>query len=202
MQAHVRSSHPFSQAGRHRRRRDDTATWPRFAWLAGAAALGACAVAWLFWPGPTRTVRSASERRAAPSARPRTSATAAREVLVRSFESLEEAQALRERLVESGVPAEAIELRVLQDEAGPTEGNFLIGNGRTTHGGAPGPVLAGNELPYEHNFAHTVTRGAHLLLVRPIDADMRERAQRTLEGSGGVDPVARGQEATQRPTRV
>jgi len=60
------------------------------------------------------------------------------EPLLRSFGTLDEMMAARQALLAAGLPADRIETRVIQDEAGPVEGNFLVGNGRTTHGGPPG----------------------------------------------------------------
>ena len=110
--------------------------------------------------------------------------------LVRSFASLDEATLARQALLDEGIDPDTVELRVIQDEAGPVEGNFVAGNGRTAHGGEPGAVLTGPEIPYDENFKRTVTRGVHLLMVAARDQNTRERAQGVLEHSGGVDPQA------------
>jgi len=112
------------------------------------------------------------------------------EPLLRSFGTLDEMMAARQALLAAGLPADRIETRVIQDEAGPVEGNFLVGNGRTTHGGPPGAVLAGPEVPYEENFSRTVTRGGHLLLVHAVGAAQRDQAQQVLASHPGVDPAA------------
>jgi hypothetical protein len=112
------------------------------------------------------------------------------EPLLRSFSTLDEMMAARQALLDAGVPAERIETRVIEDEAGPVEGNFLVGNGRTTHGGPPDGVLAGPEVPYEPNFSRIVTRGGHLLLVHAIGAAQREQAMEVLGNHPGVDPAA------------
>ena len=119
--------------------------------------------------------------------------------LVRSFASLDEATHARQALVDEGIDPDRMEVRVIQDEAGPVEGNFVAGNGRTAHGGEPGAVLAGPEIPYEENFKRTVTRGVHLLMVDVRDADSRARAQGVLEQSGGVDPQAAAASAATFP---
>jgi hypothetical protein len=111
------------------------------------------------------------------------------EPLLRSFGSLDEMTAARRSLLDAGLPADILETRVIEDEAGPVEGNFLVGNGRTTHGGPPGGVLAGPEVPYEQNFSRVVTRGGHLLLVHARNAQQRELAQSVLKGHAAVDPA-------------
>jgi len=96
----------------------------------------------------------------------------------------------RAALLASGFDPDVVQTRIIQDEARPVEDNFVFGNGRTAHGGEPGPVLAGpegvrGELP-PYRYA-----GVHLLIVQPTDAGARERATRALQQHGGVDPQAR-----------
>lgn len=109
--------------------------------------------------------------------------------LARSFDNLQALHRARAALLASGFTPGVVQTRVIQDEAGPVEGDF--GNGNTAHGGESGPVLAGPEVPYEENFHRTATRGVHLLIVHSTDAAARERATRALEHYGGVDPQAR-----------
>ena len=119
------------------------------------------------------------------------------EPIVRSFDQLEAATAARQAVVATGVNPDLVQVQVIQDEAGPVEGNFWIGNGRTAHGGEPGAVLAGPEVPYDENFREVVNRGVHLVLVHVTDAAVRERVQGILEQQGGVDPQARAAAAPQ-----
>lgn len=110
--------------------------------------------------------------------------------LIRSFDTFDAAQAARQALVQAGVPPGQLELRVIDDEAGPVQGNFVIGNGITTEGRPPQGVLAGGEVPYEPNFARLVNRGVHLLLVHPGDGIDQDHAEQVLAQQGGVDPNA------------
>jgi hypothetical protein len=145
-----------------------------------------------FDPAPTsgeRVQMPGREGRLQPAA-PSTRPAVLQEPVIHSYENLDEANAARRALLDAGVPADRIEVRVLQDEAGPTEGNFLVGNGRTVHGGPPDAVLTGPEVPYEENFARTVTRGAYLVMVSVSDPAARQAAERALSISGGVDPMA------------
>lgn len=111
--------------------------------------------------------------------------------LVRSFDNLDAATQARQAVIDAGVDPELVQTHVIQDEAGPVEGNFLIGNGRTAHGGEPSAVLAGPDVPYESNFEHVVTRGVHMVMVHAADPALRERVQAILAQLGGVDPQAR-----------
>jgi len=88
------------------------------------------------------------------------------EPIIATFASIDDASAARASLIAQGVAAEHIELRVSTDEAGPVEGNFLIGNGRTErHDDSPRGVLAGPEVPYDENFRNPVFRGSCLLII-------------------------------------
>jgi hypothetical protein len=119
-------------------------------------------------------------------------------ILVRSFETLEAAAAAVNALVNAGFPHGAIELRVIEDEAGPVQGNFVIGNGRTVHGHKPSPLRTGLDVPYEENFKQVVNRGVHLLLVDTVDAAGRKLAEQILEAAGGVPVLELADAALQR----
>jgi len=102
----------------------------------------------------------------------------------------ESTAAVREDLLAAGVGRDAIELRVLQDEAGPVEGNFLIGNGVALGGRRPQGVLSGAEVPYRANFATTVARGSHLLIVRVESEEQRRDVLDIASRRGGIDVEA------------
>lgn len=106
-------------------------------------------------------------------------------IVVRSFDSLEAAAAAVNELVGSGIEHGAIQLRVLETEAGPAEGNFYIGNGATTHGGRPRGVIAGPEVPYDENFRHPVNRSVHLVIVDARSEQQQSAARRILDEAGG-----------------
>ncbi|HEX2546379.1 MAG TPA: hypothetical protein VHL79_15975 [Ramlibacter sp.] len=106
-------------------------------------------------------------------------------VVVRSFDSLEAAAAAVNQLVGAGFEHGALELRVLETESGPGEGNFVIGNGVTTHGGRPKAVLAGPEVPYEENFKQPVSRSLHLVMVDAHSEAEQAKADQVLDASGG-----------------
>jgi hypothetical protein len=99
--------------------------------------------------------------------------------ILRSFSRLEDATNARDQLIAAGFQAAAVQLRVVDDEAGPAQGNFLVGNGRE------------GDSPYEKNFRDTIDRGAHLLLIEPGDDEQRNRAELILERLGAIraDPA-------------
>jgi len=108
--------------------------------------------------------------------------------LLRSFDSFEHAEAARAALVDAGVPTEAVRIEVLQDEAGPVEGNFLVGNGRPTAGAASRAAPGGGpDAPYEHNLSKVITRGVYLLVVDTVDPARRASMEALLANSPGLD---------------
>ena len=112
------------------------------------------------------------------------------EPMIRSFSSLDDASAARAAVVAAGIDADAIELRVLEDEAGPVEGNFWVGNGRTLHGGAPAAVKTGPEVPYDDNFKEAPHRGSYLLIIGGVVGPAAQEAVRAaLEPFDTVAPT-------------
>lgn len=105
-------------------------------------------------------------------------------VVIRSFDSLEGAAAAVNELVRAGFDHGALELRVLETESGPGEGNFVSGNGITSHGGRPHPVVGGDQ-PYDENFRHPVSRSLHLVQVGAHSQAQRRTAEQVLDAAGG-----------------
>jgi hypothetical protein len=120
--------------------------------------------------------------------------------LVHSFSSLDEATAAQDALAAAGIPRERMDLSVRQDEAGPVAGNFVIGNGETTHGRMPGAVRTGPEVPYDENFREAAYRGGFLLVLRNLDGPQRSAAQVVLRGFDSVAASEVGQAASGAPT--
>src|SRR4051812_33134908 len=104
-----------------------------------------------------------------------------------SFSTLDDAIAGQAALAGAGVPAGSMRLLVREDEAGPPAGNFLIGNGRTTHGGPPDAVRTGPEVPYEENFRDPTYRGGFLLALDEVDERQRAAVAAVLRRFDGVD---------------
>jgi hypothetical protein len=106
--------------------------------------------------------------------------------VVGSFKSLEGAQAARNALVAKGVDAESIDVQVIADEAGATDGNFAIGNGRST---GDSPISIGGVGEYGDNFADPSFSGTCLLMVYPADDAQRNLIVGELGSNIRVDPI-------------
>jgi hypothetical protein len=98
--------------------------------------------------------------------------------LVRSFATLERAESAKSAVLSLDLSPDAVQLQVLQDEAGPVESNFVVGNGRE----APDDTSA-----YAANFANPVARGTCLLVLLTIPDDQRSKVEAALNEFGGVD---------------
>ncbi len=109
--------------------------------------------------------------------------------LLRSFDRLDDATAARNELVAAGFSPAAVQVRAMEDEAGPVQGNFTVGNGRTDI--KPGDsdfVTPASPDPYALNFAHPTFRGGNLLVVQAADEAQRQQAMAIVDRFGGVDP--------------
>jgi hypothetical protein len=117
--------------------------------------------------------------------------------IVKVFDRYEDADHARSALLAYGLAAAQVRLQCNEDEAGPVEGNFLIGNGRGPGrtGGVSRKRAEHGDLPYEANFSHPELRGLHVLLVDvPLD-DQRRAAEEILEGFGARSVAAPGRVA-------
>jgi hypothetical protein len=86
--------------------------------------------------------------------------------LIYIFDNFDAAERAREELIEFGFAAPAVNLEVRDDEAGPVQGNFTVGDN---------PAVAGGEA-YKHSFANTTHRGLCMLTVAPANASQRDYA--------------------------
>ncbi len=114
--------------------------------------------------------------------------------LTRIFDQFSDAEDARGELLASGFAAYQIELSASDDEAGPVEGNFTVGNAAT----ATGPIermlkwLSGADKHiYSRNDAKTAFRGVCRLHVDAQDAQQLARAADIMRRFGGVDVDAR-----------
>jgi hypothetical protein len=93
--------------------------------------------------------------------------------LVVTFDRLADAEAARHALIDAGFAPASVHLASREDEAGPVQGNFTVGDGH--------PDTHGN--PYELNFEDVVQRGTLLMTVEVEDAERRRVAERILRAA-------------------
>lgn len=108
------------------------------------------------------------------------------EPVVGSFDSLEGAQAARKSLLAKGVDPASIEVQVVADEAGATDGNFASGNGRTS---GDSPISIGGVGQYGDNFANPAFSGSCLLMIYPADDAERNLVLAELGTNIRTDPA-------------
>jgi hypothetical protein len=99
--------------------------------------------------------------------------------IVRTFRVFAAAGRARDELLAAGFAPDAVELSVLNDEAGPEQGNFTVGDD---------PKVKGGE-DYTRTFAHDpATSHVHCAItVGAADRAQLEQADIILARYGGVD---------------
>lgn len=109
--------------------------------------------------------------------------------LVRTYDSISDADNARKKLLASGFPSASVHLASKEDEAGPGESNFAVGNADSGRGVVRGLVelLTGNDDDsYRHNFSDAAQRGTCLLTVDANDDDQLARASDILDRPPGA----------------
>ncbi len=103
--------------------------------------------------------------------------------IVRIFDVYEQAEQARRALLAEGFAADAVQMSIANDEAGPLEGNFTVGNS---------PVESPHHR-YDNNYAHVRHAGQCLVTVAAADAAAASSAAAILGRFGArmVDPGAR-----------
>jgi hypothetical protein len=112
--------------------------------------------------------------------------------IVKVFDRYEDAERARSALLAAGFAPGEVRLQCNEDEAGPVEGNFLVGNGRRPGraGGVTSAAADHGDLPYELNYDHPELRGLNLLLLDVPSDEQRARAEELLGGFGARDIAA------------
>jgi hypothetical protein len=109
--------------------------------------------------------------------------------LVKIYDDFSAAQNARDQLLASGFPPSSVQLSARDDEAGPVEGNFTVGNGRDQGGQTSGwfGPKDGSSDPYTRDFANVVQRGIYMLTVDASDDDESARANDIMNRAGPGD---------------
>ncbi|HEX8610792.1 MAG TPA: hypothetical protein VF800_05830 [Telluria sp.] len=94
------------------------------------------------------------------------------------FDDFDKAEEARAALLADGFEGDALELKVHNDEAGPVEGNFYVGN----------TPSESEEHVYATNYANPVQRAQCMLVVDADDAATAARAGAIMAGFGARDP--------------
>ena len=112
--------------------------------------------------------------------------------IVKVFDHYEDAEKARSALLGAGFTPGQVRLQCNEDEAGPVEGNFLVGTGRRAGraGGVSSRAGDHGDLPYELNYDHPELRGLNLLLLDVPSDELRSRAEELLGSFGARDVAA------------
>ena len=98
--------------------------------------------------------------------------------IVRVFDGYDNAQQARAALLADGFDEAAVSLTINNDEAGPVEGNFYVGNTPTES----------QHHRYDNNYANIEQRSQCLLTVHAPNLALKARAEGILAGFGARDP--------------
>ena len=102
------------------------------------------------------------------------------------YDTLEAASQAGSALVGAGFASERIVIDVHEDEAGPAEGNFILGNGRDTTRGIGDPAAW---QPYASNFRSSRGQRTTMLTVEAADDALRDEAAAIAARFGGRTPA-------------
>lgn len=113
--------------------------------------------------------------------------------LVRVYRNLAAAEQARTQLLASGFLADHVHLSARDDEAGPVEGNFIVGNGigderhRRGIGASLDSSSRFNNDIYEQDYQSQASGGNYVLLVDAEAEPDRQRACDIMDRLGAVD---------------
>ncbi|MDB5762471.1 MAG: hypothetical protein JWQ21_1466 [Herminiimonas sp.] len=115
--------------------------------------------------------------------------------LVRVYDRFSDAENARNALLSVGFPPSSVHLSSTEDEAGPVEGNFTVGNKDAgTAGGISGffrSLRGGDDQTYERDYSRTVQRASYLMTVDADDDDQAALACHIMNRFGAIDVGAR-----------
>ncbi|MFL6674391.1 MAG: hypothetical protein ACJ8LG_13995 [Massilia sp.] len=102
--------------------------------------------------------------------------------LIYVFDDFNAAERARAEFVSYGFDPAAVQLSVRDDEAGPVQGNFQVGDA---------PAAAGSD-EYKDAFANPVQRGTCILTITPVDPSQTRYAIALLARYGVIDATVPG----------
>ena len=102
--------------------------------------------------------------------------------MIRIFDQYADAEAARDALLAAGYARDAVRVSVRDDEAGPVQGNFTVGN--VTE--APGGTGEQNHI-YARNYENVAQRGLCMVVLEAAGGPEAAAAAELLERFGGRD---------------
>lgn len=100
--------------------------------------------------------------------------------MIRVFDAYTQAEQARNALLAEGFTGERVQLVVRDDEAGPVEGNFTVGN----------EPIESQHHTYDRNYALPTQRGHCMLTVEESNPSLVALAEAILARFGARDPEA------------
>lgn len=103
--------------------------------------------------------------------------------IVKIFDQYDHAQRARDALLAEGFPPDGVSMSIANDEAGPMEGNFTVGN----------LPMESDDHTYDRNYAKPTMNAQCLVTVEAADERVAARAATIMArfGARDADPAAR-----------
>ncbi len=100
--------------------------------------------------------------------------------MIRVFDVYTQAEQARDALLAQGFRSEHVQLIVRDDEAGPVEGNFTVGN----------EPIESQHHTYDRNYAGATQRGHCMITIEESNPSLTALAEAILTRFGARDPDA------------
>ncbi|HEV7816399.1 MAG TPA: hypothetical protein VGP06_15045 [Janthinobacterium sp.] len=110
------------------------------------------------------------------------------------FDRFDHAEDARQALLAGGLPEAGVQLSGGEDEAGPVEGNFTVGNTDTRTGPierAFNALIGADNHSYAGNYDKTALRGLYRLQVNVEAPHQQALAETVMQRFGGADIESR-----------
>ncbi len=114
--------------------------------------------------------------------------------LIRIYDSFLNAENARKELLDAGFTTDRVRLIARDDEAGPVQGNFTVGNIPSVRDGISGLFSSSSSSPndsfdqtYARDFANAAQHGSYLLMVDTNDDHQQALAADIMQRFGAID---------------
>lgn len=102
--------------------------------------------------------------------------------MIRIFDQYADAEAARDALLAAGYARDAVRVSVRDDEAGPVQGNFTVGNATEAPGG-----MGEGQHTYARNYENIAQRGLCMVVLDAVEGPEAAAAAELMGRFGGRD---------------
>lgn len=102
--------------------------------------------------------------------------------MIRIFDQYADAEAARDALLAAGYARDSVRVSVRDDEAGPVQGNFTVGNATEAPGG-----MGEGQHTYARNYENVAQRGLCMVVLDAVEGPEAAAAAELMSRFGGRD---------------